>query len=205
MSIESIGTVLALAALVATILIVITFSRRSASRRGSREESIAPLRDVMLYPRKLLTVRERRLYRRLTEAFPGKPVMVNVAVRSCIGTKGQSDEGLRGRLANLEARFVVCDEGFRARAVFDVCTGSDCQRCVERESRKAEILAEAGVPFRVLSLESPPTHAELLRLLPDMGGAGPAAKRDSHAVSDLVSDLSGRFRVLVSDRASRAQ
>jgi len=203
-SIESIGTVLAVAALVATILIVITFSRQSASRRGSREESVAPLRDMTIYPRKLLTVRERKLYRRITEAFTGKPVMVNVAMRSCIGTKGQSDEGLHGRLANLEGRFVVCHEGFRARAVFDVCAGSDCQRCVEGESRKAEILAEAGVPFRVLSLESPPTHGELLRLLPDMGGAGPAAKRDSHAVSDLVGDLSGRFRALVSDRASRA-
>ena len=205
MYIESMGTVLALAALVATSLIVITFSRRSAGRRGSKEKPGAPLRDMTLYPRKLLTVRERRLYRRITEAFPGRPVMVNVAMRSCIGTKGQSDEGLHGRLANLEARFVVCDEGFRARAVFDVCTGSDCQRCVERESRKAEILAEAGVPFRVLSLESPPTHGELVRLLPDMGGAGRAPKRDSHAVSDLVSDLSGRFRALVSDHSSRAQ
>lgn len=205
MSIESIGTVLALAALVATILIVITFSRQSASRRGSREESVAPLRELTLYPRKLLTVRERKLYRRITEAFPGRPVMVNVAMRSCIGTKGQSDEGLHGRLADLEARFVVCDEGFRARAVFDVCTGSDCQRCVERESRKAEILAEAGVPFRVLSLESPPTHHELVRLLPNMGGLDPAAKQDSQALSDLVSDLSGRFRALVSDHSSRAQ
>lgn len=190
-----IGVALVLVALLAITGVIV---RASHAHRSHRREHAD--RDCTLYPRKLLSVSERKLYRTISAAFPRKHVLVHVALPSCLGTKGHDSGSLYDSVKGFTAQFVVCAKDFRVEAIVEIDDGAECPRRLEAAARKAQVLAQAGIAFRAVSLEPMPTRRDIINLLPTLAAAPTRADLWTRDVGDVVTDLSGRFKALVMER-----
>lgn len=128
------GTLIALIAAIAAVLVITAVKNASTPATGSRKQGSTIRRKMPL------TKNEQPMYFRLVEAFPEHVVLAQVAFSALITTARQAT---RNRFDRKVADFVICKKAFEVLAIVELDDSSH-QRKDEKDAERDKLLTEAG-------------------------------------------------------------
>lgn len=137
---------------------------RMLRRANGRDISPWPV-----YARRLLTVREQQCFYRFQSTFPDHIVLAQVSMAQLVGVKKTSRskyQATLNRFRLLTVDFVLCRKDFGVAAVFELDGAShDHPRRQDRDQRKSEVLAAAGIRLIRVNSAAIPSAMELRELV----------------------------------------
>jgi len=166
----------ALIPLVVVLAIALVLISRVSRKNSSKAE--LNMLAAPFYPKKLLSVPEQVLFRRLTRALPDHYVLAQVALPQIIGVKkGSERQRWLNRINLLTADFVICAPDASVVCVMELDDSShDRPVAVSRDAKKDAALAAIGVPVIRWHVKDLPDEQRILESIPTFTRATPAPK-----------------------------
>jgi very-short-patch-repair endonuclease len=127
------------------VLAVVAMRRSKGAGRGGA---------IALKGRALMNERERAMYQRLKETFPGSVVLGQVAFSALVASTREH----RHRFDRLVADFVLCDASMKVQVVIELSDPGNKNRA-RLDAVRSKVLAKAG--YKVLRFANVPGQDDL--------------------------------------------